>query len=69
MVIVLDVEVLSKLTNHFLNFLLVLSVVDDQVEILGQTDDGTHFVVLNKRTNQQGECPIDIIDICEWFIL
>ncbi|XP_065909987.1 rho GTPase-activating protein 1-like [Dysidea avara] len=35
----------------------------DQVEILGQTVDGSHFVVLNKRTNQQGECPIDIIDI------
>ena len=45
-----------------------VAVLDDQVEILGQTDDGTHFVVLNKRTNQQGECPIDIIDICEYSL-
>jgi len=38
------------------------------VEILGQTDDGTRFVVLNKRTDQRGECPIDIIDICKYYV-
>lgn len=45
------------------------TVADDPVEILGQTIDGTRFVLLNKRTNEQGECPIEIIDICELFSL
>jgi len=67
----LDAMVCSEmpLANCHLHYHYHVCFTGDQVEILGQSVDGSHFVVLNKRTNQQGECPIDIIDICKWLCL